>query len=102
MSLAADSEERAFLQAAGIPVEVVPGISSACGGRGGGRAVDAPRAEQRLRRGDGAPGRRRAHCARLGALARIDTVVVLMGLAAAGEIAQRLIDSGPRPGHPRG
>ena len=34
------------------------------------------------------------------ALARIDTVVVLMGLAAAGEIAQRLINAGRDPATP--
>lgn len=95
------SEERAYLQAAGIPVEVVPGISSAFAA---GEAAGVPLTHRGLsssfavvtgRLAAGAP-----HAPDWGALARIDTVVVLMGLAAAGEIAQRLMDGGRDPATP--
>ena len=82
-------EEALALRAAGIPFEVVPGVSSAVAAPAlAGIPGDAPRPRVRLhrrlrpRRG-GLAARARRHRA-----ARRCTVVVLMGLAARGDVAR--------------
>ena len=89
------SEERAFLLAAGVPVEVVPGVSSAIAAA---EAAHVPLTHRGLsscfavvtgRYSSGTP-----HPPNWEALAGVDTLVVMMGLAAAAEIAQRLLAAG--------
>ena len=94
------AEECEVLRAAGIPVQVVPGVSS---------AIAAPGAA-------GIPVTHRRHASAFavvtghecdgasdldwGALARMPTLVVLMGLSALPEIAARLLAHGAHPDTP--
>ncbi|BAL99916.1 MULTISPECIES: uroporphyrinogen-III C-methyltransferase [Caldilinea] len=93
-------EEMEFLHRHGVPVEVVPGVSSAIAGPA---AAGIPVTHRSVSRSfavvtghtvDGldAPNWQ--------ALAQIDTLVVLMGVATAGEIARRLIAAGRSPETP--
>ncbi|MEJ5247795.1 MAG: uroporphyrinogen-III C-methyltransferase [Caldilinea sp.] len=93
-------EEVEFLQRHHVPVEVVPGVSSAIAGPA---AAGVPVTHRSVSRSfavvaghtvDGldAPNWK--------ALAQIDTVVVLMGVAAVEEIAARLIAAGRAPETP--
>lgn len=93
-------EEMEFLHRHGVPVEVVPGISSAVAGPA---AAGIPVTHRSISRSfavatghtmDGldAPNWQ--------ALAQIDTLVVLMGVATTGEIAERLIAAGRSPETP--
>lgn len=94
-------EEMAYLRAAGVAVEVVPGISSAIGAAAAAgvpvthRAVSGSFAVVAGYQSGDAPGQ-----PRWDALALIDTVVIMMGLRNAGAIAQRLIDAGRDPQTP--
>jgi len=93
-------EEAAALTAAGVPWQVVPAVTSAVGvpARAG-----IPLTHRRLARSfavvtahrageEGEPDWR--------ALARVDTLVVLMGVAALPAVARRLIDAGRAPETP--
>jgi uroporphyrin-III C-methyltransferase len=88
-------EEAAALRAAGIPFEIVPGISAGIAGpayagipvthRGVARTVAFVTAQEGT--ADGAP-------VDWEALARLDTLVVFMAGTAAASVARRLIDAG--------
>lgn len=93
-------EEVEYLRQHGVPVEVVPGVSSAIAAPA---AVGIPVTQRGLSRSfavvtghtlddEDAPN--------WSALAQLDTVVVLMGVAHAGEIANRLIAAGRAPETP--
>lgn len=93
-------EEMEHLRRHGVPVEIVPGVSSAIAAPA---AVGIPVTQRGVSRsfavvtghaleGDDAPN--------WSALAQIDTVVVLMGVAHAGEIAARLLAAGRSPETP--
>ena len=94
-------EEMAYLRAAGVPVEVVPGISSAIGAAAAAgvpvthRAVSGSFAVVAGYQSGDAPGQ-----PRWDALALIDTVVIMMGLRNAGPIARSLIGAGRDPQTP--
>ena len=90
-------EEMEYLRQHGVPVEIVPGISSAIAAPA---AAGIPVTQRGVSRsfavvtghalaGDDAPN--------WSALAQLDTVVVLMGVAHAGEIAARLMAAGRAP-----
>lgn len=94
------SEEAEALAAAGVPWEVVPAVSSAFGVPA---LAGIPLTHRRLARGfavvtghqaAGGPG------LDWSALAAIDTVVVLMGLAELATIAARLVEHGRDPATP--
>lgn len=93
-------EEVEFLQRHYVPVEVVPGVSSAIAGPA---AVGVPVTHRSVSRsfavvaGHTVDG---LDAPNWEALAQIDTVVVLMGVAAAEEIAARLIAAGRSPETP--
>lgn len=99
-------EEWAALVRQGVPVEVVPGLSSAlalpalagipltCRGVSGGFAVVTGHREGRLARGSAAG---EAHWRRYAAA---ETLVVLMGVKRRAEIARALIDAGRPPHEP--
>ena len=93
-------EEVEYLRQHGVPVEVVPGVSSAIAAPA---AVGIPVTQRGMSRSfavvtghtlddEDAPN--------WSALAQLDTVVVLMGVAHAGEIANRLIAAGRAPETP--
>jgi len=93
------SEEAAACRAAGVPVRVVPGVSSAVAAPA---AVGIPVTARGVARSfavvtghteDGVPPD-------IEALAAADTLVVLMGLASLGALAARLIASGRDPATP--
>ena len=95
------SEEAAACREAGIPVYVVPGVSSALAGPA---AAGIPVTARGLARSfavvtghtaepDGVP-------ADLGGLAGVDTLVVLMGLANLAALASRLVAAGRDPATP--
>lgn len=89
------SEERAWLLTAGVPVEVVPGVSSAIAAA---EAADVPLTHRGLSSCFAVvTGRYSSNAPQppdWDALARVDTLVVMMGLELAGEIAQRLLAAG--------
>jgi uroporphyrinogen III methyltransferase/synthase len=96
------SEERAACLAAGVAVEVVPGITSAIAGPA---SVGIPVTERGIARscaivtartGDGAP----EQALPFDALAAMDTVVVLMGRERLGDIVAGLLRSGRSPETP--
>ncbi|HAJ36902.1 MAG TPA: uroporphyrinogen-III C-methyltransferase [Chloroflexi bacterium] len=93
-------EEMAYLRQHGVPVEIVPGVSSAIAAPA---AVGIPVTQRGVSRSfavvtghtlddDDAPN--------WSALAQLDTVIVLMGVAHAGKIADRLIAAGRTPDTP--
>jgi uroporphyrin-III C-methyltransferase len=95
------SEELAACREAGVPAEVVPGVSSAIAGpaaagipvtaRGVGRSFAVITAQQAGPEG-GAPD--------VAALAAVDTIVILMGREALGALTERLIAAGRDPDTP--
>ncbi len=99
------SEESAYLAAAGVPVEIVPGISSAIAAPA---AAGVPVTHRSLSRsfavvtghlaaeGDG----RAVAGPDWDALARMDTLVILMGLRNVEEITQHLLAAGRSPTTP--
>lgn len=94
-------EEVSWLQAAGVPVEVVPGVSSAFAAA---ESVGVPLTHRGVASAFAVVT---GHMAAEGgqepdwnALARIATLVILMGLGNAARIAQRLIEAGRAPGTP--
>ncbi len=94
-------EEALALAAAGVPFEVVPGISSSIGGP----AYAGIPVTHRLVAGDFAvvTGHRAADGAAApdwAALARIDTLVILMGMGSLPEIAAELLRNGRAPETP--
>jgi uroporphyrin-III C-methyltransferase len=95
------SEEQAYLAAAGIAVEVVPGISSAIAAPA---AAGVPVTHRSLSRSfavvTGHLIADSEHGPDWNALARIDTVVVLMGLRKVQEVARSLMAGGRAPGTP--
>lgn len=96
------SEEVDACEAAGIPVSVVPGISSALAVAG---AAGIPLTERFLSRSVGIiTGHTHSGEPRpdydYAALAKLDTLVVLMGRKALAEIAQALIEAGKNPNTP--
>lgn len=95
------SEEMAYLRAAGIPVEVVPGVSSAIAAPA---AAGVPVTQRGLSNSFAVvTGHRTGDAAQepaWDALARIDTVVVLMGLKQIGHVVKRLLEAGRAPDTP--
>ncbi|MCB9124587.1 MAG: uroporphyrinogen-III C-methyltransferase [Caldilineaceae bacterium] len=93
-------EEVEYLRRHGVPVEVVPGISSALAGPA---SAGIPVTHRELSRslavvtGHTTDGGEAPNWA---ALAQIDTVVVLMGVGNAAQIAERLIAAGRAPETP--
>jgi uroporphyrin-III C-methyltransferase len=89
------SEELAYLAAAGVPVEVVPGVSSAVAAPA---AAGVPVTHRNLSRSfavvTGHLAADSEHGPDWSALARIDTLVVLMGLRKVGEITHNLLAAG--------
>jgi uroporphyrin-III C-methyltransferase len=89
------SEELAYLAAAGVPVEVVPGVSSAVAAPA---AAGVPVTHRNLSRSfavvTGHLAADSEHGPDWSALARIDTLVVLMGLRRVGEITHNLLAAG--------
>jgi uroporphyrin-III C-methyltransferase len=89
------SEEQAYLAAAGVPVEVVPGISSAIAAPA---AAGVPVTHRNLSRSFAVVTGHLAEDSEKGpdwhALARIDTLVVLMGLRKVREVTQNLLAAG--------
>jgi uroporphyrin-III C-methyltransferase len=89
------SEELAHLAAAGVPVEVVPGVSSAVAAPA---AAGVPVTHRNLSRSfavvTGHLAEDSVHGPDWGALARIDTLVVLMGLRKVAEITDNLLAAG--------
>jgi uroporphyrin-III C-methyltransferase len=94
-------EEMACLRAAGIPVEVVPGVSSAIAAPA---AAGVPVTQRRLSNSFAVvTGHRTGDAAQepaWDALAQIDTVVVLMGLKNIGYVVKRLLEAGRTPDTP--
>ena len=94
-------EEAEALHAAGVPFEVVPGVSSAL-------AAPAYAGIPLTHRGfsssvailTGAHADGGAHPSALAGLASAETVVVLMGMSRLGEITQELIEAGRSPETP--
>ena len=88
-------EEAAALTAAGIPWEVVPGVSSAVAVP---ERVGIPLTHRRVARGFAVVTAHRVDASDQdwAALAALDTLVVLMGVAALPHIARRLIGDGLR------
>jgi uroporphyrin-III C-methyltransferase len=95
------SEELAHLAAAGVPVEVVPGVSSAVAAPA---AAGVPVTHRNLSRSfavvTGHLAEDSTHGPDWNALARIDTLVVLMGLRKVREITHNLLAAGRSPGTP--
>lgn len=89
------SEELAYLAAAGVPVEVVPGISSAIAAAA---AAGVPVTHRNLSRTfavvTGHLAEDSEHGPDWSALARIDTLVVLMGLHKVQEVTRNLLAGG--------
>jgi uroporphyrin-III C-methyltransferase len=89
------SEEQAYLAAAGVPVEVVPGVSSAIAAPA---AAGVPVTHRNLSRAFAVVTGHLAQDSEKGpdwgALARIDTLVVLMGLRKVQEVTQNLLAAG--------
>lgn len=89
------SQEAAYLAAAGVPVEVVPGVSSAIAAPA---AAGVPVTHRSLSRSFAVVTGHLAENSQDGpdwnALARIDTVVVLMGLRKVREITNNLLAAG--------
>jgi uroporphyrin-III C-methyltransferase len=89
------SEEQAYLAAAGVPVEVVPGISSAIAAPA---AAGVPVTHRNLSRSFAVVTGHLAEDGEKGpdwhALARIDTLVVLMGLRKVNEVTHNLLAAG--------
>lgn len=93
-------EEMEFLHRHGVPVEVVPGVSSAVAGPAAAGIPVTHRSASRsfaVVTGHTVDG---LDAPNWQALAQIDTLVVLMGVATAGEIAERLIAAGRSPETP--
>jgi uroporphyrin-III C-methyltransferase len=95
------SEELAHLAAAGVPVEVVPGVSSAVAAPA---AAGVPVTHRNLSRSfavvTGHLAEDSTHGPDWSALARIDTLVVLMGLRKVAEITHNLLAAGRAPDTP--
>lgn len=95
------SEERAYLLAAGVAVEVVPGVSSAIAAA---EAANVPLTHRGLSSCFAVVTGRYSSTTpsppNWEALAGVDTLVVMMGLAAAEEIAHRLLAAGRGPETP--
>jgi uroporphyrin-III C-methyltransferase len=95
------SEELAYLAAAGVPVEVVPGVSSAIAAPA---AVGVPVTHRNLSRSFAVVTGHLAEDSANGpdwhALARIDTLVVLMGLRKVHEVTRSLLAAGRAPDTP--
>lgn len=95
------SEELAYLAAAGVPVEVVPGVTSAVAAPA---AAGVPVTHRSLARSFAVVTGHLANDAEHGpdwsALARIDTLVILMGSHKVGLLAAKLIAAGRRPDTP--
>ena len=95
------SEELAYLAAAGVPVEVVPGVSSAVAAPA---AAGVPVTHRNLSRSFAVVTGHLAEDSARGpdwaALARIDTLVVLMGLRKVHEITENLLAAGRSPRTP--
>ena len=89
------SEEQAYLIAAGVPVEVVPGVSSAIAAPA---AAGVPVTHRNLSRTFAVVTGHLAEDSEHGpdwhALARIDTLVVLMGLRKVKEVTHNLLAAG--------
>ena len=89
------SEEQAYLAAAGVPVEVVPGVSSAIAAPA---AAGVPVTHRNLSRTfavvTGHLAEDSEHGPDWNALARIDTLVVLMGLRKVKEVTHNLLAGG--------
>jgi uroporphyrin-III C-methyltransferase len=89
------SEEQAYLVAAGVPVEVVPGVSSAIAAPA---AAGVPVTHRNLSRTFAVVTGHLAEDSEHGpdwhALARIDTLVVLMGLRKVREVTHNLLAAG--------
>jgi uroporphyrin-III C-methyltransferase len=89
------SEELAYLAAAGVPVEVVPGVSSAIAAPA---AAGVPVTHRNMSRSFAVVTGHLAADSQQGpdwhALARIDTIVVLMGMRKVQEITAKLIEAG--------
>jgi uroporphyrin-III C-methyltransferase len=89
------SEELAHLAAAGVPVEVVPGVTSAIAAPA---AAGVPVTHRNLSRSfavvTGHLAEDGEHGPDWGALARIDTLVVLMGLRKVHEVTRNLLAAG--------
>ena len=96
------SEEQAYLAAAGVPVEVIPGISSAIAAPA---AAGVPVTHRNLSRTfavvTGHLAEDSEHGPDWSALARIDTLVVLMGLRKVKEVTHNLLAAGRAADHPR-
>jgi uroporphyrin-III C-methyltransferase len=94
-------EELAYLAAAGVPVEVVPGVSSAIAAPA---AAGVPVTHRNLSRSFAVVTGHLAEDSERGpdwnALARIDTLVVLMGLRKVHEITHNLLAAGRSAGTP--
>ena len=94
-------EEAEALCAAGVPFEVVPGVSSALAAPAYAgtplthRALSSSVAVVTGARADGGP-----HACATPGLAAADTVVVLMGMSRLGEIAEELVAAGRSPETP--
>ena len=94
------SEEAAACRAAGVPVYVVPGVSSAIAAPA---AVGIPVTARGLARSFAVVTAHQAGAedlADLRGLAAVDTLVVLMGRASLGALAAQLIDAGRDPSTP--
>ena len=94
-------EEVAYLAAAGVPVEVVPGVSNAIAAPA---AAGVPVTHRNLSRSfavvTGHLAEDSTHGPDWSALARIDTLVVLMGLRKVSEITDNLLAAGRAPDTP--
>ena len=94
-------EEMAYLLAAGVPVEVVPGVSSAIASAS---AANVPVTQRRVSNNfavvSGSSSPDAVDEPPWHALAQIDTLVILMGLKKIGQVTQKLIAAGRAPQTP--
>lgn len=97
------SEELAWCRTNGVPCEVVPGITSAIAGPGAAGVPVTRRGEARsfcVVTARSEEGDRSLDHLDFGALARVDTLIVMMGVGVIEEFAERLVEAGRDPGTP--